>query len=1120
MELFHKLRLKEMKNQKFFEENPEYPIQYPHLDDPNLQRKLTVKKEFRTYKYDGTLSDLKIKASKMCKKNKLFELSPHQEFIKRFISYQTPYNGVLLFHGLGSGKTCSAIGITEAIRSYSKYISDFKKILIIASPNVQENFRLQLFNPSKLVRINNSWNLSGCLGNSFIQELNVYQINNLSKDELVVKINKIINTYYEFLGYIEFANRIDKSLLIKGEVNPRLTQQKLKAEFEGSLIVIDEIHNIRQSGDSNKGDKKSASSLFKLVNYVKYLKIIFLTGTPMYNDPKEILYILNILNLNDNRSPIGIKEIFDKNDEFRDGGKELFMMKANGYVSYVRGENPYIFPYLVTPNMYGSPHSMKTHIYPRRQFNRKQISNPIQYLDLYLSQLSETQADGYKYYIDKVTEKFSDEEISKFEDMESFRYNEIMAPIQALNIVYPIQDRVYVGNKGLEKVMTYDIRENPPARANYEYLQLDGMFTYDKIGEYSSKIKTILDHIISSKGIILIYSQYIDGGIIPMALALEELGFTRYKNKNLFKKRRPPLSIHDLKRDGRDATFVQANYSIICGDKLLSPNTNDEIEALTNDNTNGERVKVVIISQAGTEGLDLNHIRQVHIMEPWYNMNRLEQIIGRARRNCSHSELPLEERNVQVFLHATDLGDMESMDMYLYRLSEKKAIKIGKITRLLKSVAVDCLLNKEQQAFYQMKDKLKLRLSQTVDAKPISVIHKVKDEAYTSLCDYMETCEFDCINEPTETEDILTYEYASTKNTKVMDIVKELFKLKHVYKKDYLLENITRKYKTVHPEEILRALKDLEINTLVDKFGRRGYLTNTSDIYFFQPIEINDKHITMTERTTPITSKIAEVSLEVEKLSPEIEIESTLMKEIKEKYDIALQEGNGTDDWYVYFQEVVDELADFKISGQDLEELLMEHICEELTFEEELELLNYMATTEDPFNEKFISHFKKTSIEVDDIVAQVLLDPSSKDQERLYVLNQESRTWIPASYTERGILIPHLKRTFTKPRGPFFSIVGFMGKSKNGKIYEFKIKDSDTKFTGAVLENKAKEKIMAILNQTVEIHDAYNKKNSASKKKQVLSITEEFLLRYYDRINRNKKRYFLNKLEYYYLQKN
>jgi len=169
-----------------------------------------------------------------------------------------------------------------------------------------------------------------------------------------------------------------------------------------------------------------------------------------------------------------------------------------------------------------------------------------------------------------------------------------------------------------------------------------------------------LDNIRESDGIILIYSQWIYYGVLPMALALEEMGYGRFGSENLIQNRK-----HKFK------------YSIICGNKELSPNINGDISALTNDNTNGERIKVVIISQTGTEGIDLKNIRQVHILEPWYNMNRIEQVIGRARRNCSHKELPNEKRNVQIFLHSvepisTSNGSMEPVDMYMYRLNEKK----------------------------------------------------------------------------------------------------------------------------------------------------------------------------------------------------------------------------------------------------------------------------------------------------------------------------------------------------------------------------------------------------------------------------------------------------------------
>jgi hypothetical protein len=54
----------------------------------------------------------------------------------------------------------------------------------------------------------------------------------------------------------------------EGGINDLLTEKKLKTEFEDTLIVIDEVHNIRMNTDM-KTDKKVAKSLFQLVSYVK-----------------------------------------------------------------------------------------------------------------------------------------------------------------------------------------------------------------------------------------------------------------------------------------------------------------------------------------------------------------------------------------------------------------------------------------------------------------------------------------------------------------------------------------------------------------------------------------------------------------------------------------------------------------------------------------------------------------------------------------------------------------------------------------------------------------------------------------------------------------------------------
>jgi hypothetical protein len=1110
----------EEKNRKFFDENPAYALPYPHLDDRQFQKKITVKKEFQ-YRYDGEIDDVSKKSEIVCKK-KSRELFPHQEFIKRYISVDTPYNGMLLYHGLGSGKTCSAIGVTEALRTYSKYIQGFKKTMIVASPNVQENFKLQLFNPSSLKKENGIWNISGCLGNSFIEELNISQINDLEKEVLIQKINKIISNHYIFLGYIELANIIEKIYRMKHK------EKVLRNYFEGRVIVIDEIHNIRLTSDSDKAKKKVATMLKSLVQIVKKIRFIFLTGTPMYNDPKEIIFILNILNANDNRSTLTIGEVFDANGELKvkDGieiGKNKLILKANGYVSYVRGENPYAFPFLVTPKMYKDPQSIKTLTkYPERQFNNNRITKPIQHLDLYLHKMSDTQEEGYDAFIEQITSELTEEELERFEEMDSVQYTMVMKPIQALNINYKIRtkegDNYYVGKEGLKQVMRFRESANPPSKNNFEYKINPGMFQYDKIGEYSVKIKSILDHIIHSTGIVLVYSQYIDGGLVPMALALEELGMKRYTNKNLFKTPpNEPLNFYNMERNPSLFTgdaFKQASYAIICGDKKLSPNNKEEVEALTHHNMNGERVKVVLISQAGSEGIDLNYLRQVHIMEPWYNMNRIEQIIGRARRNCSHKDLELKYRNVQLFLHATMLDRIESMDMFLYRKSEIKSIKIGKISKLLKTVAVDCILNKDQQSFSKMTEVVKIELSDGIE-----IDFEVKDQSFTSLCDYSETCEFECINKSGSIIDKTTYTYESAKNSKIIEKIKELFTMRHVYHVDEL-STLLQKYSRIETERAFyNMINDREI--LIDKFGKKGYLINVNNLYVFQPIEIKDKHVTMYERMNPITykPKMIDVGLNTGPAVPdenvELEVNENVTIGIMDKfmkYYKKAKAASNEEDWYDYYYDSF-KLVKSRVKDKDKDKMLVTHICETFTFEEELELIQLFLNESDDKEIQYIkSYYEQFVVQADDLTGILLLNYTLKEPLQIYVTN--GTQWTLATYEERGILSKEIKKKLIMDDS-MFKWIGYMGNYKGS--FDFKIINTESaKLTSSVFENKGRAEMYKILNETSEESFVYNT-TTADVKKIQLAIVEELYLRIYDK--ENEERYFLNKLEIYILNK-
>jgi hypothetical protein len=930
----------EEENTKEMLDNPENDrYLYPNLNDPYFNIKISQKKEFSDTKYDGTIYDVKEYADVLS--NAEYELLPHQAFVRNFMSFQTPYNSLLLFHGLGSGKTCSAIGVCEEMRLYLKQMGINKKIIVVASPNVQDNFRLQLFDERKLKLVDGIWVTRGCLGNNLLKEINPTGMKGLKKEKIIQQIKQLINESYHFTGYVQFSNDIAKTMS-QNDI------RKLQNEYSNKLIVIDEVHNIRISND--RENKNTAKNLMYLVSVVSNIRLLLLSATPMFNSYKEIIWLINLMNMNDKRGIIGISDIFDPNrdGEFKSNeAKELFMRKLNGYVSYVRGENPYTFPFRIYPNNFNPEHTFKNiDEYPKYQINGKIIpdDSKIKKLSLFLTNIGSYQKLGYKYIISRLQQKLVDKQITKsgkikkkdVKSMDSLNYIDLQLPIQALNIIYPynelesivnnikdielinqeekdindispsseiedidiikiiddvvtngpekieetkimsenesepnvidnissqenfiskekildssekdtrninkkritkmksiqpvifdeiseeksfkggserlfINARELTGSEGLRRVMNYEDSKSPAFKGAFEYKEgYENIFETNNIGKYSSKIKNICESIYNqntntiSEGIILIYSEYIDAGLIPIALALEQMGFTRYKGitrtHSLFKN--PPTSSIDVRTmkpisSKKDSDFKPATYIMITGDSRLSPNNDAEIKAITSDdNINGEKIKVVLISQAGSEGLDFKAIRQVHILEPWYNLNRIEQIIGRAVRNFSHKDLPFEQRNVQIYLYGTllDNPEIESADLYVYRISELKAIKIGKITRLLKQISVDCLINLEQTQFTNDNFKLikeNLNVKQILSNGIVLENFEIGDIPNTATCDYMDTCEYKCLpdlelNDTIEADMTYNEKFMLINSEKIIQKIKGLMRLRFFYKK-------------------------------------------------------------------------------------------------------------------------------------------------------------------------------------------------------------------------------------------------------------------------------------------------------------------------------------------------
>ena len=163
-----------------------------------------------------------------------FKLENHQKFLKNFMNFKTPYKSLLVFHGVGVGKTCTAITISHCFKDL--YKDENKKKICLVSKNIKPGWKKTIYDPEK--------GENQCSGNEYTNFLT----NEISFPKGINrKVNKMIKKYYEFYGYQEFSNRINKLVKIRMGGRPEslresITKEVIRETFSDRLIIIDEIH--------------------------------------------------------------------------------------------------------------------------------------------------------------------------------------------------------------------------------------------------------------------------------------------------------------------------------------------------------------------------------------------------------------------------------------------------------------------------------------------------------------------------------------------------------------------------------------------------------------------------------------------------------------------------------------------------------------------------------------------------------------------------------------------------------------------------------------------------------------------------------------------------------------
>ncbi len=169
---------------------------------------------------------------------------------------------------------------------------------------------------------------------------------------------------------------------------------------------------------------------------------------------------------------------------------------------------------------------------------------------------------------------------------------------------------------------------------------------------YSTKFFSMINRINRATGKVFIYSSFKEyAGLKSFIRVLEAYGYKDYASHGEGTKR----------------------FAIWSGDENM--NYKEEIKTVYNGekNLNGSKLKIILGSSSIKEGVSFKGVRQVHIIDPYWNLPRLDQVIGRASRFCSHKDLEEERRNVKVYIYlSVHKDEEETIDQYIYNLSLRK----------------------------------------------------------------------------------------------------------------------------------------------------------------------------------------------------------------------------------------------------------------------------------------------------------------------------------------------------------------------------------------------------------------------------------------------------------------
>lgn len=586
--------------------------------------------------------------------NKFLQLEPHQLIAKTLVNPYTIRRRILVEYGTGTGKTLTAIKISqEFINLYKKQYHnktsvtpyciilgftrdiitrEFLKFPELGYITEQEKYVLeQLKEKAKSNRP---------------VDIELYQKEyNKIKKRL---IDRDLGGFYKFYGYRELVNKLFDyegesnqipDLIKSGEIQPN---KRFLEQFHNSLIICDEIHNVYNSAEKNN----YGFAIQYILDYHKNnIFSVFMSATPINNSPAEIIDLLNLLKDPEDKH-------LKRSDFFTNSGK-IIQDKLNliGKLSFGK--------VLFLPAL-GEQ-------YPSKKFIGVDIPN-VEYLKFTTCKFSKLHQKTIKPFIEKNTVAIEDSIIN--------------------DIVFPNPDTSSDVGIFQSTTLKAKIRNAPDKWKKSVGLDVDdsgiitgSFFKITNLAKYSDKyyqmVNQIMD-IIKSKtnGKILLYHHWVKNGTMIIKQILLQNGFIEQGT--------PPANdticanCGKTKKDKHtNHEYTPAHIAIIHNelDKKTISYTIEKFDASTNKY--GGELKIIIGSKIIKEGFDFNCIQHLLVMSLPVNISNTLQLHGRAIRNKSHNMLPPYLRNVNIYTYVY----LDSPELNKYQRKMADYLEIQKIMK-------------------------------------------------------------------------------------------------------------------------------------------------------------------------------------------------------------------------------------------------------------------------------------------------------------------------------------------------------------------------------------------------------------------------------------------------------